>query len=62
MPSIDTLIARIALSLWSSERRVEPLPRVTVVQPWERAEIAAPAEISPMFCTLACASNTYEGI
>lgn len=39
MPNTNTLIARIALSLWTSSRKVERLPRVLEVQPWERAEI-----------------------
>jgi hypothetical protein len=39
MPSTDTMIARIALSLWTSARKVERLPRVLEVHPWEHAEI-----------------------
>lgn len=39
MPNLDTLIARIALSLWSSAKRVEKLPTVLEVQPWEHARL-----------------------
>lgn len=35
MPTLDTLIARLALSLWTSARRVEPLPTVRVWEPYE---------------------------
>ena len=41
MPTLDTLIARIALSLWTSARRVEPLPTVRVWEPSQVVEIVA---------------------
>jgi hypothetical protein len=54
----ETLIARIALSLWTSERRVERLPVVTEVQPWERATLVSVPE--SLMNTMIV--NRYEGI
>jgi hypothetical protein len=56
--NLDTLIARIALSLWSSDKRVERLPVVTEVQPWQMAELVSmPCELSNTMIV-----NRYEGI
>lgn len=60
MPSHDTLIARIALSLWTSSRKVERLPRVTEVQPWEVCDIVPmPPECRKL---IAFGLSIHEGI
>jgi hypothetical protein len=59
MPSLDTLIARIALSLWTSNRTVERLP---VVRTWSPRQlvtlVACPAHLSQMLAI----RSTVEGI
>ena len=41
MHSIDSTVTRLALSLWSSGKRVERLPRVTEYLPYETVQIVA---------------------
>jgi hypothetical protein len=56
--SIDALIARLALSLWTSAKRIERLSTVTVVHQWEIAAIVPfPAELAHTVIV-----NRYEGI
>ena len=58
-PSIDALIARIALSLWTSDRATEPLPRVRTYSPREKVEIVAvPVHLSRALVS----SRRFEGI
>ena len=58
-PSIDALIARIALSLWTSDRATEPLPRVRTYSPRETVEIVPmPASLKGTLVS----SRRYEGI
>lgn len=39
--TVDSFLARLALSLWVSERRVEPLPVVRVWEPSQVVEIVS---------------------
>ncbi len=61
MPSTDTLIARIALSLWTSERRVERLPVVTTYSQHEYVQIV-PCPVITRGTAWACATIDREGI
>lgn len=65
--NLDALIARIALSLWTSDRKVERVPVMTIVQPWEVANIVPVPEslswgsyLSPMLTIVH--SDAIEGI
>ena len=39
-------IARLCLSLYASTRRVERLPRIVEVQPWQRAAFVFTADVA----------------
>lgn len=56
--TLEVLIARIALSMYISGRKVERVPRVTEFHPWQVAEIVPmPYELSSTVVV-----NRYEGI
>ncbi len=60
--TLEVLIARIALSMYVSGRKVERVPRVTEFHPCPAAEIAAPANVSLSWYALAAQTNAHEGI
>jgi hypothetical protein len=62
--STEALIARIALSLYISGRKVERVPKVTEIQPWERAEfVVAPRRLAgDAYFANVINRDVYEGI
>lgn len=64
MPSNHPIptIAALALSLYTSDRRLENLPRVTEYQPHEIVSLAAPANVSLTWYALAATRFAGEGI
>lgn len=61
MPTLDTLIARLALSLWTSARRVEPLPKVRVWEPHEVVQLTT-YRPPPALCSYVPGVSASEGI
>lgn len=56
--TVDAFLARLALSLWTSSKRVEPLPAVRVWEPYEIVNIV-PMRWEPRYLTR---SHYSEGI
>lgn len=54
--TVDSFLARLALSLWVSERRVEPLPVVRVWEPRESVNLVTTVERTWQGCKI------WEGI